>query len=272
MHPYLLFHSFAELVAATISFGTFLFAWNTRRYQSSYLITLGAAALFVGVLGTLHCLAFPGMSVFPAYDANLSPQLWMSARFLQASACVAGLMGGLGLGLALVKGLVEQHGGSVEAQSAGVGQGAEFTIRLPLEAEEPTASEAAPHVPPSRRVRVLVIEDNLDAADSLCAVLELCGHDASVAHSGTEGVATARVLRPDVIFCDIGLPGMDGYAVARAIRSDDGLRATRLVALTGYGLPEDLQRAAEAGFEQHITKPPTIETLEGALLGAVPTS
>jgi hypothetical protein len=84
MHDYLLFHSLVEITSATISFGTFLFAWNTRRFQNSYLLTVGAGALFVGIFEALHCLAFPGMSVFVAYDANLSPQLWLSARFLQA--------------------------------------------------------------------------------------------------------------------------------------------------------------------------------------------
>ncbi len=170
--------------------------------------------------------------------------------------------GGLGLGLALVKGLVELHGGSIGAFSAGLGMGAEFVVRLPL-AEGPPAPrtevrDRTAHAPR----RVLIIEDNADAADSLKEALELREHQVAVAYSGPEGIEKTDAFRPDIILCDIGLPGMDGYEVARAIRSDEIRRRAFLVALSGYALPEDLERAARAGFQRHIAKPPDLERLE----------
>ena len=185
--------------------------------------------------------------------------------FVQADASLDRSQGGLGLGLALVKGLVELHGGSVTAHSEGLGRGAEFVVRLPLApavAEGPPAR--APALAPGRR-RVLVIEDNPDGAESLCELLELNGHEVRVAHDGPQGLAEAQRFRPDVVLCDVGLPGMDGYAVARAFRAEPELAGARLVAVTGYALPEDLQRANEAGFDGHIAKPPAVEAIERVL-------
>jgi two-component system CheB/CheR fusion protein len=140
-------------------------------------------------------------------------------------------------------------------------------VRLPeAEAEAAEVEAAAASPTPSRR-RVLIIEDNVDAADSLREVLELSGHEVAVAYNGPDGLAKAREWRPEVLLCDIGLPGMDGYEVARAFRADEALRKTFLVALSGYALPEDLQRASDAGFEQHIAKPPAIDVLETLLSG-----
>jgi signal transduction histidine kinase/CheY-like chemotaxis protein len=189
--------------------------------------------------------------------------------FMQADQTPDRSKGGLGIGLALVRGLVELHGGSVAAGSDGLGRGSEFVVRLPLDAGtvlEPTATPAS-----SARVRrrILVIEDNVDAADSLREALECGGHEVAVAYDGPEGLARARELEPEVVLCDIGLPGMNGFDVARALRADDRLKGTFLVALSGYALPEDLQRAAAAGFERHLAKPPRIEKVE-ALLADVP--
>ena len=185
--------------------------------------------------------------------------------FAQADSAVDRSRGGLGLGLALVKGLVEVHNGKVTVQSAGIGAGAEFTIQLPV--IDPPEHTTPPEVEPDRpeKRRVLIIEDNLDAAESLRQVLEQLEHRVDVAYDGPDGIRKARSFRPDVVLCDIGLPGMTGYDVARAIRSDDVLNAIRLVALTGYALPDDVGKAREAGFNMHIAKPATPEQLEQAI-------
>jgi CheY-like chemotaxis protein len=191
--------------------------------------------------------------------------------FVQADRSLARSTGGLGLGLAVAKGLVEMHDGTVSASSRGLGEGAEFTVRLPLEAGAPsTAREArsAPRMAPSRRV--LVIEDNVDAAESLREVLALGGHGVDVAYTAEEGLAKARAFRPDVVLCDLGLPGMDGYGVARVLRADPAFHGTMLVALTGYATPEDVSRSREAGFDHHVAKPPAYELIEGILASADP--
>jgi CheY-like chemotaxis protein len=188
--------------------------------------------------------------------------------FVQADQSLDRAKGGLGLGLALVKGLVEMHGGRVTARSEGPGKGSTFEIRLALLGEKMAAPRPAPPAAQAASRRVLVIEDNLDAARSLSDALELCGHHVAVASTGQEGLARAHQFRPEVVLCDIGLPGMDGYEVARAFAADERLRGTYLVALTGYALPEDVRRASEAGFRQHIAKPPSLEQLEQLLATA----
>jgi len=190
--------------------------------------------------------------------------------FAQADATLDRSKGGLGLGLALVKGLVELHGGTIAARSPGLGQGAEFVVRLPLALEEGAVDGSARSstlVPGGRR-RVLIIEDNIDAADSLREALEFSAHEVEVAYNGPAGIAKAREYKPEVVFCDIGLPGMDGFDVARAFRADDALKGAYLVALSGYALPEDVQRASEAGFDQHLAKPPNLDILEQTLARA----
>ena len=189
--------------------------------------------------------------------------------FTQADDSLHRTRGGLGLGLSLVKGLVELHGGSVEASSEGPGRGAEFVLRLPLAPEQREVARAprSQGAAGSSR-RVLVIEDNADAADTLREMLEMWGHEVAVAHDGRAGLAQARVFAPDVVLCDIGLPEMDGYEVARAIRADPETASTFLVAVTGYALPEDQRRAAEAGFMRHLGKPVPIEVMEEVIATA----
>ncbi|MEO6447564.1 MAG: ATP-binding protein [Gemmatimonadaceae bacterium] len=170
--------------------------------------------------------------------------------------------GGLGVGLSVAEGLIALHGGSISAASEGVGQGAEFTIRMPCQLELPALSGPPVPVEPALiRYRVLVVEDNRDAAESLRMLLEMCGYDVSIAHTGTEGVAMARALLPDIVLCDLGLPGMDGFAVATTLRSDIGTAKARLIAVTGYGEDEDRRRALEAGFDVHLVKPVDPEEL-----------
>jgi len=193
------------------------------------------------------------------FDAEMLRRLF--DPFAQAPQSLDRSLGGLGLGLALVKGLVVLHGGTVAATSAGSGQGAEFSVTLPLAAEPPGA-QALVATPQTPRHRILVIDDNEDAADSLRTMLVLSGHDVWVAHDGPSGVALAKKCRPEIIVCDIGLPGVDGYQVARAIREDTDLRSTYLVMLSGYGRPDDLQRGLQAGFDAHVVKPGSLEEFE----------
>jgi CheY-like chemotaxis protein len=187
--------------------------------------------------------------------------------FMQAESTLDRSKGGLGLGLALVKRLVEMHGGHVATHSEGLGQGAEFVVRLPVAGDASPEKVESSEPPSSSGRRVLIIEDNIDSAESLREVLSLFEHHVDVAYDGPEGIAKARELRPDVVLCDIGLPVMDGYEIARAFRADEALRSTYLVALSGYTLPGDLQRAAEAGFDRHLAKPSTVEKLHAVLSG-----
>ena len=187
-------------------------------------------------------------------EPELLPRLF--TPFLQADRSLDRSRGGLGLGLAMVKGLAELHGGSVEAFSEGAGRGAEFTIRLPLEQELPALSETPTGSQPSGQpLRILVVEDNRDAADSLRLLLHLMNHEARVAYTGPNGVAVAKEWRPDVVLCDIGLPGIDGYEVARQIRRLPGMAKALIVAITGYGQDPDVQRSKEAGIDHHFLKP-----------------
>jgi len=188
--------------------------------------------------------------------------------FSQADTTLNRRLGGLGLGLALVKGLVERHGGKVDVSSGGKGMGTEVVLRVPL-AAAPARIAVAPAAPPRSRC-VLVIDDNVDAAESLQLALEMEGHEVNVAHDGPSGLDRARELAPDVVLCDIGLPGMDGYAVAKALRHEPALRAMFIVALTGHALPEDQRCASEAGFDAHLTKPATIARIQEVIARAPP--
>jgi signal transduction histidine kinase/ActR/RegA family two-component response regulator len=174
--------------------------------------------------------------------------------FFQGEQAIDRPNSGLGIGLTLVKKLVELHGGTVAAASAGLGQGATFTVRLPA---TPVPAQPATLAAPAAKRRqrtVLVIEDNVDARAALRMALELEGHHVHEAGEGRQGLEQARAIRPGVAIVDIGLPGMNGHDVARAMRSEFG-RDVFLIALTGYGMPEDKVRAREAGFDMHLTKP-----------------
>jgi PAS domain S-box-containing protein len=186
--------------------------------------------------------------------------------FIQADRGLDRSRGGLGLGLALVKGLVELHGGEVRAASEGAGRGAEFTLLLPLAPASGVAEEIPSDAPAfSGSIRILIVEDNSDAAEVLRTVLELFGCRVEVAHSGPEALETARASRPEVILCDLGLPGMSGYEVAAALRQDPATAATRLIAVSGYGQEEDQQRSRAAGFDVHLTKPVDVAQLRRLL-------
>lgn len=185
--------------------------------------------------------------------------------FVQGTVSPDRTEGGLGIGLPLVRRLVEMHGGHVEAHSAGLGQGSELVVTWPA---SPAASAAVALVqgsPPSRtgeRLRILVVEDNVDAAESLVVLLDLKGHEVRTAYSGFEALDVASVFVPDVAFIDLGLPGIDGFEVARRLRQLSVCRGTFLIALSGYGRDEDKERAREAGFDDHLTKPVDPSTIE----------
>ncbi len=191
--------------------------------------------------------------------------------FTQAERTLDRSEGGLGIGLTLVRRLTEMHGGSVEAFSAGPGQGSEFVVRLPLLTAAPPAP--APETPaelPGRTEpvpprRILVVDDNQDSAESLAMLLRLFGNDVRTAHDGHLALAVAEAYRPDVVLLDIGLPGMNGYDMARAIRKMPALDQAVLVALTGYGAEEDRRRSREAGFDAHLVKPVDLGTLQELL-------
>jgi CheY-like chemotaxis protein len=196
---------------------------------------------------------------------GLSPELLprVFELFVQGDDAIDRTRGGLGIGLTLVRALVELHGGHVAATSPGVGLGSEFMVRLP--ALPPTMSAPAPVAErPSasgRRLRILVVEDNQDAAESLTTLLELWGHEVRVAYDGLAALRLAEAAPPDVILSDLGLPGMDGYELARQLRTRPAFGRVVLVALSGYGRDEDRRLAAEAGFDHHLVKPPDLDTL-----------
>jgi PAS domain S-box-containing protein len=193
--------------------------------------------------------------------------------FMQADHSTTKSHGGLGVGLTLVKNLVELHGGTVEARSAGLGQGSEFVIRLPLGSL--ACSAPMSDIDPEKSTggvssgrRLLVVDDNQDAAASLATLLQLQGHDVRTAYNGVSALELARSFRPEMIFLDIGMPEMDGYEVARRLRLSIGLENTVLTALTGWGQEEDRRRTAEAGFNHHLVKPLEAKMLEN-LLGSL---
>jgi PAS domain S-box-containing protein len=196
--------------------------------------------------------------------------------FSQVTPALERSQGGLGIGLALVRGLVELHGGKIEAHSGGPGKGSEFVVHLPLahpvdelSSPAPTNGELSPRGP---RRRILIVDDNRDAADSLATMLHMLGHEIDTAYDGLEAVQSAATLRPEVVVLDIGLPKMNGYEAARHLRAQPWGEDMLLIALTGWGQDEDKRRAAEAGFDHHVTKPVTVATLEGLLTGPKPTA
>jgi signal transduction histidine kinase len=188
--------------------------------------------------------------------------------FSQVDSMAARSEGGLGIGLALVKGIVELHSGRVEARSAGLGRGSEFIVHLPLAAQAPaSATPITDEVQlPSAGRRILVADDNRDAADSLAMLLEMAGHEVRVAHHGRAALAVAQAFRPDTALLDIGMPEMSGYEVAQALRSEPWAVGLRLIALTGWGQDSDRRRALEAGFDHHLIKPVDPDQLAGMMV------
>ena len=188
--------------------------------------------------------------------------------FTQVDTTLARSVSGLGIGLTLVKSLVEMHGGSIEAESPGPGGGSTFTVRLPLagrDAESPAIPKGDAVEPQRSARRILIVDDNVDGAESLAMLLDFSGYEVRTAHSGLEAIAAAREFHPEVVFLDIGLPGMNGYEVAQHFRQERGFDGIVLIALTGWGSAEDKRRSREAGFDFHLTKPVDTNSLEDVL-------
>jgi CheY-like chemotaxis protein len=187
-------------------------------------------------------------------------------RFVQVQQHLGHAQGGLGIGLSVVKSLVEMHGGRVAAESAGPGTGSLFRIWLPR-ADTPEPVEAAPPRSPGavERHRVLVVDDNRDAAETMAMVLDMSGHEVLVAHDGQTAVEMVKRHDPALVFLDIGMPGMNGYETASLLRALPGAQSRVLVALTGWGSEADQARSLEAGFDFHLTKPVDIDKVQRML-------
>jgi two-component system, sensor histidine kinase len=188
--------------------------------------------------------------------------------FMQSADSLARSEGGLGIGLSLARTLTELHGGSIEAHSAGAGQGCEFIVRLPLATtpEETVAAQpahAADDAPQKRRV--MIVDDSVDGAESMSALLEMLGHEVRVTYDGPSALTAAQQFKPEVVILDIGLPDMDGYQVARALRAHPSSAGALLIALTGYGQDSDRRRTREAGFDHHLVKPASLDDVERAI-------
>jgi PAS domain S-box-containing protein len=213
---------------------------------------------------SLEASAEEGLVTIRVHDngPGISPALLPRVfdMFTQADRTLDRAQGGLGIGLTLVKRLVEMHGGSVEALSDGPGRGAEFVVCLPVQ-ETPedlhqhTESFVSPGGGDGRGLRILVVDDNVDAADSIAILLSMEGHQTQTVNNAHDALVAATEFRPDVVLLDIGLPEMDGYEVARRLRSQNAIEQMRLVAVTGYGQPADRARAQAAGFDKHLVKP-----------------
>jgi len=214
---------------------------------------------------TLSLESEDGQAILRASDngIGLSPAMLQQVfePFVQGERTLDRSEGGLGIGLTLVRRIVELHGGSVWAESPGIGHGATFTVTLPLAAWEPVADPAGPVGEAATPMSVLVVDDNADASESLAVLLRLSGHEVEVAANGESALALAGTFRPQVVLLDLGLPGMDGFEVARRLRARPELAATRLIAITGYGQASDRQATAAAGFERHLTKPVDVDSL-----------
>jgi CheY-like chemotaxis protein len=214
---------------------------------------------------------------------EMLPKIW--DVFTQSERGLDRSEGGLGVGLTLVKRLVEMHEGAVEAHSEGRNKGVEFTLRFPLvesgcdddlsdlfgsldgafRADRLREPVDAPVASPGKNI--LLVDDNVDAARMLASLLELDGHHLHLIHHGDEALPAARELHPDVVLLDIGLPGLNGYEVARRLRKESWSNRLQIIAITGYAMKDDIHKARQAGFDHHLTKPVNVDALQGLLMG-----
>ena len=202
--------------------------------------------------------------------AGITPELlpYVFDLFVQSDRTLDRAQGGLGIGLSIVKRLIEMHGGRVSASSPGSGRGSSFEIRLPLASPGEEATQAAVPLPAPRK-RILLVDDNSDAADSLGMILQLEGHQVEVSYQSHGVIERVHAFKPDIVLLDIWLPDVNGYDIARAIRASADARDVRLVALTGYGQLEDRKKSRLAGFDDHLVKPVEPAMLQHVLNAAV---
>jgi CheY-like chemotaxis protein len=239
---------------------------NLLTNASKYTERGGSIAVTAGREERLVCIRVRDTGI--GIEPEMLPKVF--DLFVQAKRSIDRSQGGLGIGLTIVRNLVELNGGSVSAHSAGIGSGSEFVIRLPIElGAEPSlaSSESSLVTEPAsmNRLRVLVVDDNEDIASTLAAMLEALGCVTQVAHDGPSAIAAAASFDADLGLIDIGLPVMDGYAVARHFRRTRATSAMRLVAVTGYGQARDKSRSTEAGFDEHIVKPVELDVIRDIL-------
>jgi CheY-like chemotaxis protein len=195
---------------------------------------------------------------------DILPQIF--ELFIQADQSLAHSQGGLGIGLTLVRQLVEIHGGTITAASPGIGQGSTFTVRLPaVSMESSTIESATKSALPVSKFRILIVDDYADAAESMAMLLQMEGHDVETADCGLTAIERAKVFHPQVVLLDIGLPDIDGYEVAKRLRLLPETQDAMLIALTGYGRAEDRERSQSAGFNHHLLKPVGLGTLSALL-------
>jgi signal transduction histidine kinase/ActR/RegA family two-component response regulator len=244
---------------------------DSARMLQVLINLLTNAAKYTPAEGEIHVTARRegGQAVFEVRDTGIgiAPEMLRSIfdPFVQETVNLARSEAGLGIGLSLVRSLAELHGGSVTAASPGVNQGSTFTVHWPLAIRpmpKPRSSKAGPQ--PAEQ-RIVIVEDNPDVREMLQTLMELEGHEVAAADDAPEALELIEFQRPDIALVDIGLPTFDGYEVARRIRANPATRETFLVALTGYGLPEDQRLAAEAGFDAHLVKPIDLEKLSSLL-------
>ncbi|OWK43133.1 chemotaxis protein CheB [Fimbriiglobus ruber] len=266
----------AQTLSVVVPPGTLSVQGDPTRLEQVVTNLLGNAVKYTDVGGRIEVVLErrERQAILRVRDSGIgiAPELLPRVfdLFTQADTSSARSRGGLGIGLSLVRQLVQLHGGSVEANSAGLGRGSEFVVRLPLLPELPGLTQVPERVhtvvaPSPTLGGILVVDDNVDAAESLALLLRLSGHEVRVAHAGLAAIAIAAEFQPQAVILDIGMPGMDGYAVARALRTHVGGQERILVTLSGYGQEEDRQRSREAGCNGHLVKPVNLPDLEKLL-------
>ncbi|HEV2970414.1 MAG TPA: ATP-binding protein [Pirellulales bacterium] len=270
-------HSRGQTLSVSHSNEPLSISGDAARIEQVFCNLLNNAAKFMGAGGRIEvqCERVDAEAIVRVRDqgrglaAESIPRLFES--FYQVDQGLARSEGGLGLGLALAKRLVELHGGSIEALSEGLGRGSEFVVRLPL-AVWPESSESPAGVPSGAArcaggLRILIVDDSADAVTTLKLLLAVRGHEICTAGDGAEALTAFNDFDPQVVLLDIGLPGMDGYEIAKRIRQSANGEQVRIIATTGYGRDEDRHRAMEAGFDFHLTKPVNFKTLEELING-----